>query len=677
MKLDTPNYLAHVDGLRAIAVLAVIGYHIGLPGFSGGFVGVDVFFTISGFLIVGQIVDQLNRGTFSLPQFFARRILRLFPLLFIVILATCMVGALVVAMPAEYLELGRSAAYAALMISNQHFWATQDYFDAAAATKPLLHTWSLGVEAQFYLVAPLLIWACWRLSPVRRRPAVAFPAVAIGLVSLAACMRFTTAENNAAFFLMPFRAWEFLAGAAVLRLLPWAKTWPARVINSAGLAGLLLIVAGATFYTTALPYPSWRAVMPVLGAMLLILAGSATVNSLPHRVLSLRPLVALGLVSYGWYLWHWPILAFYRMSSFGQTSLAVETLLGGVLSLGLAAITYAAVERPVARIKGPFVRRYSGVTTFAGLFLAGLVALPGVWLWKVEYPRVQQALKPVDWPSKTTLNPDADVCIVRTDATLSSNCDLSPSKVRGILIGDSHSRESYKVLANAAAEADVKLVTMSASGCLPVFGKDVLYIGENQGCDKAWNKNRHTLETLPGRLDFAIVQASWSIYIGGANGHRAPRYLTQPGKPEAQPDQYVALKEGLGEVLDVLKQTGVKRLLIVAPSPAYDMGIPECVFRARRLGMDLDKCSRALEPIEAQRQRTLTALQALAAARRDVRVIDPFEAFCDKDLCHSHADDKPMYLDDNHLSQAGVARLFRHFSPELAWVFTGDKGTAN
>lgn len=677
MKLDTPNYLAHIDGLRAIAVLAVIGYHIGLPGSSGGFVGVDVFFTISGFLIVGQIVDQLKRGTFSLPQFFARRVLRLFPLLFIVILAACAVGAFVVAMPAEYMELGRSAAYAGLMMSNQHFWATQDYFDAAAATKPLLHTWSLGVEAQFYLVAPLLIWACWQLPAARRRPVTALVAIAIGAISLAACVRHTTAENNAAFFLMPFRAWEFLAGAAVLRLLPWAKSWPSRVINLAGLTGLLLVVASATLYTTAQPYPSWRAAIPVLGAMLLILAGSAGIHCVPHRALSFKPLVALGLVSYGWYLWHWPILAFYRMSSFGEANLAMEIALGGLLSLGLAGITYLAVERPIARMKGRFVQRYSWATAVAGIFLAGLVVLPGVWLWKAEYPRVQQTLNPVDWPSKTTLNPDADVCIVRTDATLASSCDLSPSKVRGILIGDSHSRESYKVIAREADQAKVRLVTMSASGCLPVLGKDVLYIGQNQGCDKVWNTNRRTLETLPGQLDFAIVQASWSIYIGGANGHRALRYLTQPGKPEAQPDQYFALKEGLGELLDVLKGVGVKRVLIVAPSPAYERGIPECVIRARRLGMDLDKCSRDLEPIEAQRERTLTALQTLAAGRRDIKVIDPFEVFCDKEICHSHADDKPMYLDDNHLSQAGVDRLFRHFDAELDWVFTGGKGTSN
>src|SRR5215831_10537454 len=281
-----------IDGLRAVSILAVVFFHVGVPGFSGGFIGVDVFFVISGYLIITQIIGQLERGTFALADFWARRALRILPPFALVTGVTIALAGWLLVMPTEIRDFGNSVAYASAMIANYFFYAQQGYFDTAANLKPLLHTWTLSVEEQFYVVAPLLLVALFWVQMVTKRPAIFVASTVVLGASLAMCIFSTAPEKNAAFYLMQYRAWEFVAGGLVVAIVPLVRRAPRECCELGAVIGLAAIAGPLTVY----------------------------------RVLATFPFVAIGLISYSWYLWHWPLLSFARIYGFGPHQIRANFL---------------------------------------------------------------------------------------------------------------------------------------------------------------------------------------------------------------------------------------------------------------------------------------------------------------------------------------------------------------
>lgn len=660
-KTPAVDYLSQVDGLRAIAILTVLGFHLGVPGFSGGFVGVDVFFVISGYLIIGQVRGQLASGNFSLYRFFERRALRLLPALFLVLLFTALLGSLVLATPSELEDFGRSLVAASVMSSNVLFWATQGYFETAAEAKPLLHTWSLGVEAQFYLLAPLILLALRRLSN-RKNLALG---VLLACISLSACLSWSTVEHNAAFYLMPFRAWEFLAGALAGDLLPKAVRLRRWLLDALAATGFLMIASATYFFSSAQSYPTWRAAVPVAGAVLLLAASSVGDASRSRSLLSLRPLVFVGLVSYGWYLWHWPLVSLWRLANFERTSVLSDVLVGGLLGFVLACLSYWLVERPIAQAKRSLVNQRRGVALTLGLASAALAAASGAFLWLDRAPRVEAKLDPTQWPTKASLD-RTDECAFADHTSLNVRCRLSGEPTNILLVGDSHARESYPIVRQLTSASGVQLVSMTISGCAPLFSLDILYAGQPQGCTDIWSHNVALLSERHARLDAAIVQATWSIYVGGANGHRAPRLLVRPGERQPLDDQYAALSAGLRDTLDTLRTFGVRRILVITPPPQFDTRVPDCLLRTSHMGLAPGTCGIDRASVEAQRARTLVALRS--AGGPDVRFIDPFEVFCESSQCVPHAGGLPLFVDDNHMSRLGTGRLFNANRAQLDWL---------
>ena len=333
-----------IDGLRALAVLPVILFHAGFGLFGGGYVGVDVFFVISGFLITAIISNEQRAGRFSIVRFYERRARRILPALFFVMVA-CLPAAWLLMLPAEAAAFGKSLMAVSVFVSNVLFWRTSGYFDLAAEEKPLLHTWSLGVEEQFYIVFPLLLALCWRFG-VRRLTLLL--AVLAGL-SLAASQWALDRFALASFFLAPTRAWELLAGAGValgcnqaLRFKPVAA-WPRWVVQVLGLLGLALIVAPVFLYSADTRFPGLAALPPVLGTVLVLIFVQP--DTWAGRALTLRPVLWLGVISYSAYLWHQPLLAFVRL---GQTAAPSSALLGAaaLLSLGIGHLSWRFVEAP-------------------------------------------------------------------------------------------------------------------------------------------------------------------------------------------------------------------------------------------------------------------------------------------------------------------------------------------
>ena len=298
------RYRADIDGLRAIAVIPVLLYHVGVPGFSGGFVGVDIFFVISGYLICGMIDADIRKGSFSLANFYKRRILRILPALFVMFLVTSVLAAFY-CLPVELVDYARSLASAVASVSNVYFAQTAGYFDAPAETKPLLHTWSLGVEEQFYFAAPLLMLLVHRFVP--KRAGLLFAIIAV--VSFAGALAMSTRNPTFAFYLTPFRAWELAMGALLsVEFLPVPETEFWR--NVGGVSGLLLLLGVIVFGSPAMPLLAMTGLAAV--GTTLVIASSERAVSAAGRLLSLRPFVFVGLISYSLYLWHWPLTVFQR-----------------------------------------------------------------------------------------------------------------------------------------------------------------------------------------------------------------------------------------------------------------------------------------------------------------------------------------------------------------------------
>ena len=330
----SPKYRADIDGLRAVAVLPVVFYHFQIAPFTGGFVGVDIFFVISGYLITSLIQHETANGALSLVRFYERRARRILPALFLMMLATTALAGTIL-FPQDVMNYSRSLIATTLFGSNLYFWSTVEYFDIVAERKPLLHTWSLAVEEQFYLLYPALFWLLRGASQLKLVHVVA----AIFLVSLGAsiwALRFAPVSD---FYLLPFRAWELMLGA-MLALTPIKSS--GRISTALAWSGLALLLFSIFAFSVDTPFPGEYALLPCIGAACVIYAGPQTIVG---RVLSLRPVVFTGLISYSLYLWHWPLLIFARYVVL-RDLLLWEKLALILLSGMVATLSWAYVEKP-------------------------------------------------------------------------------------------------------------------------------------------------------------------------------------------------------------------------------------------------------------------------------------------------------------------------------------------
>lgn len=361
MTSHVSSYRADIDGLRAVAVLGVVLFHAFPSLLPGGFVGVDVFFVISGFLITGIIAERLAGGSFSFADFYVRRVRRIFPAL-VVVLAACLAAGWFMLLPGEFQALGRHALAAAGFMANFAFWADTGYFDAAAETKPLLHLWSLGIEEQFYLLWPLLLWVAFR-----RGWSLWVAALALTAVSFAANLLSIGRFPELTFYFPHTRLWELGAGA-FLALRP-ARIRLSLSADSTAWLGLALLAAGFTFIRPADAFPGAWALLPVVGTMLLIEAGPQA--GLNRWLLAQRVMVFIGLISYPLYLWHWPLLSFLHVQAAGgEPSVAARIAMVGLATL-LSVLTWRFVEQP---LRFGSSRRFSVRLLLSGMASVAVVA---------------------------------------------------------------------------------------------------------------------------------------------------------------------------------------------------------------------------------------------------------------------------------------------------------------
>lgn len=633
-------YRPDIDGLRAIAILMVMGRHIGVPWTAGGFTGVDVFFVISGYLITGLLVrEQMDSGRIGIAAFYARRVRRLFPALGTVTAATLLLGCAVL-LPDEQIALARSALASLAFAANFYVWTLhQNSFADPSALLPLQHLWTLAVEEQFYMLWPLALVLLVKLAARTKIDNVRVIGTALAaacLVSLALSIVLSRRTPVAAFLLLPTRAWEIGAGC----LLALAPALPARRARPLAPVGLIAIVLATVLFDAATPFPSFYALLPVLGAVALIAGGGAAPDGMVSRLLASRPLVGLGKISYGWYLWHWPLLAFARNLRGTEPSLPRDAALA-ILALALAAATWRWIETPVRTLQVAAFRTPRGALAGGAAMLLVCAGLSGALHAWGSRPLPAGSVLAQYRAARGGAVRDFPFC---DDLRGPSRCEAgAPAGAPAILLwGDSHAAHLTEGLDRAARAANLKIVARTIGGCSPGgFPSAPRGQGEALWADCA-KFNEAVIRSIPALqseygLRGVVIAGEWS-------------------------DRWTGWDRQLEADVNEIRRSGL-RVVLMRDVPVFPADFITCTMR-RGPGA----CALPRTEVERRTATTDAGLTRVGAGKPDVRMWSPLDALCPERRCVSVIDGRLLYRNRNHLTIDGSALLAPAMAPMLTWL---------
>ncbi len=663
------SYRSDIDGLRAISIVGVLLFHASIfqPAFRpfvGGFVGVDVFFVISGYLITAIILKEVGERRFSLASFYERRIRRIFPALFAMLFATTLVASLVM-LPKEIRAYAATLAAAAGFVTNYVLAAGDGYFVTTLTSRPLLHLWSLAIEEQFYIVFPLLLIIIARWWPRRLKAIIALLTVAFFLLNL-----WLVGFGPPAFFWTQARAWELLVGAVLATgLIPPLRNRHGRALLA--FLGLATVVLAMALFHEGMIWPGAGALLPCLGAALVIYGGEGGSGAV-GRFLSWRPMVATGLLSYSLYVWHWPILALTQSYLLNRPLSVLDTVLLLLLSVGVSVLSRRFLEQPFLGKSGLLSRRGVFVTGAAcavaiAAFALMLVRTNG---WPQRLPKDVAAIAAVAREAR------GSVCIRTTAAELqASPCLIGvPGKAPTFALwGDSHGDAIVSMVSEVAASEGVTGEAMVMRGCAPVIAGPVLppYTGVPDGFDTICKPFREAafarIVTNPS-IRTVILVARWSIHadldgFGAADKERVGAFSHQEWYRKERLAAREGFARGMPATVAALQAAG-KKVVIVLSIPEARNPVPEALARAALTGGPVRVAASRQDFMEY----TAFPRQVLEAigARQGVLLLDPASILCAEKTCRIEKDGKPLYFDDDHLSRLGAAQLAPLFAPVLA-----------
>ncbi len=624
--MSSQKYRPEIDGLRTLAILPVLLFHAGVPGLSGGFVGVDVFFVISGFLITGIVAREVDEQRFSIIRFYERRIRRILPALTVVI-AAVLVGSAWLYFPSDFKLVPRSVVATLLFGSNILFWSEASYFDVAAHSKPLLHTWSLAVEEQFYVFFPLLLVLLARAGPRWRRITL----VAIFVGSLLLSIKYSASKPDLAFYMLPTRVWELIAGALLaVEAIPPVTNRRAR--EALALGGLAAIVWAVCNYTETTVFPGVAALLPVLGAAILIHVAAGT---LVGRLLSLRPVVFVGLISYSLYLWHWPVIVFTEYAT-DRRLVGLDTAAAIAVSFALATLSWRYVERPFRNTQRVPQRQ---LFAYAGLAAASLGTVAALGIAAQGWPQRFNADALRLEAASASVSPRREECHRQQfDPPGTVPCTFGAKVTPTVMLwGDSHGVELSFALGEIATQRRVAMVSETTSSCLPVLGLALL----GPACQARNLASMSYLDTHP-EIRTVLMIGFWA---NPANGLR-------PGLPEA-----------LSSTIKRLRAGG-RKVVLVGAIPMQPWPVPRHLAHLAQRGMldqndgssvaDLGAATRYLNP-------TFTTLGA-----EGVTIVQPGDSLCPTGRCDVSRNGQTLYFDRHHLSIAGARIVAAEIEPYIA-----------
>ncbi|EJV8180109.1 acyltransferase [Escherichia coli] len=633
-KTTSRFYQPDVDGLRTVAVLLVLLFHVGFSSISGGFVGVDIFFVISGYLITGILVSGMEKGTYKYSTFIASRISRLYPTLLFVLIA-CLAFGFLIYTPNDYKELGISSLYSALSISNFHFMLGAGYFDTSSEINPLLHTWSLSVEQQFYLIWPLVILAAMKSG----RKLAVYLIVVAGAVSLIASQVMTKINPTQNYFMMPYRIFEFAAGG-VLFFIPNEKARNKLISTILFLVGVALIIYSAFYFDKSTPFPGMNATIPVVGSCLCILFSKHTPVG---YLLRNKLFVSIGIVSYSVYLIHWPVLVFYKYYVFRPIN-TFEKLSIVVISVLLAYVSYSFIENKFRRINLSSFNKMS--VSFAIVLVVALLTSTLIYKNNGYSFRVNEYFK-----EKMS---DAGAFHLQQYggngyyAGAHIIGDKTASKVSAVVMGDSFARQyAHAIDVNSKG---YKFITSMNDGCFFSRNYTTFYAGlPDPKCQQ--------------RLNFAIDYSN-KFNVPVIFGMRWVGYEGMVSDPQGNQKKFSNeddfIKFSVSNILNNISAFNGKKVVILGAPPGTDGvgGVEKCVNRPSYLPL---LCTKHLNTDDKDtfNKRMNSAIKSALNGSNNVMFIDPYDYLCQNGKCMTMTDDYQfIYSDAVHLSKSGAALVW-------------------
>ncbi len=684
---DTQStYRPDIDGLRAVAILCVVIFHAFPAYLRGGFIGVDIFFVISGFLISSIIFRSLKEDEFSFTEFYARRVRRIFPAL-IVVLGACFIFGWFALLPDEYAMLGKHMAAGAGFVQNFVLWKEAGYFDVTSELKPLMHLWSLAIEEQFYLLYPLLIWLAWRAGLN-----VLLVVLTLLLLSFGLNMHGIGKDAVKTFFLPQTRFWELLVGAILAygaihgqaaksrltivshpifqRIAPIVERRKAVLGNMLSVAGALLMLASVITIHRDRVFPGAWALLPVSAAGLLILAGPNTwIN---RTILSNRLMVGIGLISYPLYLWHWPLLSFVRILESGTPSHEGIRIAAVALSFLLAWVTWRFVERPIRSRRKTWVTAATLTVTLAAIGYVGYNAFQREGLpFRSGIRDAEEFNKQLRW--KPTLRASEECRrYYHPEFPGRGFCVVSSSQVPSVvLIGDSHANHLYPGLAKELANTGETIANFGDSACPPLFNTRSYKRGDPD--------TERCLGIVDKMLEFAEQTTSvHTVVMADIGAHYLHNSGKGYGKPEEGPNEWVLSRPGQTDVSsndqvyeEALRETLVrltakgKRVILVLDNPNLRFSPRSCI-QNRPIRLDntvRTPCAISREEFDGRNKIYRALVKKVSREIPHVQIFDAGSKFCDDQWCSAIKDGKLLYRDSSHLSVAGSEYVASFLAP--------------
>lgn len=641
------KYRADIDGLRGMAVILVVFFHYFPEACAGGFIGVDIFFVISGFLISTIVLDDLAQGRFSFIDFYSRRIRRIFPALLLLLLASLLFGWFAL-LADDYKQIGKHVAAAALFVSNFILWNETGYFDVAADSKFMLHLWSLGIEEQFYLAWPLLLWLSRKQS---LRPITLV--LAIGGFSFALNVHGIFSNELATFYSPLSRLWELLVGSAVAchQLARKSSGLPIRHSNIRSWLGASLIAVSVLIMSKDDYFPGWWALLPTVGAALIISSGVGTwINRVP---MSSRVLVWFGLISFPLYLWHWPVLTFLLVLE-DRPPGTTTRILALAVSLVLAWLTYSYIEKPIR------FGRHGRAKSMVLLILMAILGGAGFGVYYLDGLRSRDSIQALqktrdglDWPRE---NISTANCANR-NAPRRYYCAMADQGVPTIaLIGDSHANHFYPGFATEYSRMGERLIHLGDPGCPPILDVSSKFA---KGRDQCAHNSSEVLHYISSQTDIhtVILAANWHLYLLGTR-FKDSATINSPlilgtGVPPSTQGNIDVFDQQMKATIALLKQAN-KRIVVIKQIPELDcmrsLRIGKNPFRISDKATECRGDAREVDKYLAEYGRHFDSLFAEIGG---VTVVDPKPYFCDTQYCYSTSPDGSLYRDDLHLSVLG------------------------
>lgn len=639
------NYRRDIDGLRSFAILPVILFHAGANWMPGGFVGVDIFFVISGYLISSIIFREVEAGNFSFLKFYERRLRRIIPALLVMLLVTLMVFQ-IIALPDQSQMTAESAIAAFFSVSNIYFWQESGYFAPAVEYMPLLHTWSLGVEEQFYLIFPVLILFIWRLNI-----SMSLALLVMIVMAFAVAYWLASIKPSAAFYLLPARAWELGIGALIAcRVIPALREGIVRELATVG--GLALIVFSLFWIRSDMMFPGWVALLPCIGTALILHADGTSWVS--RNILGNSALVFVGLISYSLYLWHWPVMAAFRILGASIHMEAMTALLSVVLTFLVACLSWQIVEKPFRDRKEMSNRRMLTSIGALSLFTLGLSTFSIV---KEGFPSRLGEDATHALAAAQDIDPYREPC---RDRSLERNCRFGSAigPLTTVIVGDSHAAAIRGGIEGAGLLAEGGATMIWEGACPLLLGVDPTNHDERQRCldfkAYAWEQ----LEALPD-VKTVILGGRWPYqmtgYLPESGGSYRALFADEETTTLSEEENERVFTRALDRTLDRLLAMGF-RVIVVGSVPEAGFDVPRTIA-LRRYHQTSVPTGIPRDFVQSRAGKADALIDRVASARQDVTFLSIWEGFCSDTTCKIEQDGKPLFYDGSHLSYYAAKRI--------------------